>query len=339
MDFKQFVRKRFVRSWNEDTYNNARATLTIAKLSRLSHATLTQVLPYVVVHLYETKFHRIMPPTQESLQEILIALTKHLDVFPGSMCKDVIASRNATAYDDSIYLQESIHVYFCDGYEGKFTSCTTLIGEHFEEFDDLATANRCVLNPRSKYYGMTVEAVLAKWQYARERGTQMHFVFECVECKLPYDDLLDNDEQRNFLKQFYNFKDWARDQGWTIFYCERILYCTRRKIAGSVDRIDVLPDGTYVVSDYKCMEEVSDLSYGRFGTSEFTRNIPDSKLHHYSMQVYIYGFLMEEKFNVRVSKYYVLAFCETGWRKYEPKPELKPVVEKLMESLLKNVEG
>jgi len=69
-----------------------------------------------------------------------------------------------------LIFNEEAHKYS----EGKtlFTSVTTLIGKHFEEFNEEEVVNKLLKMP--KYANSTKESILAEWKMNREYGSLVH---------------------------------------------------------------------------------------------------------------------------------------------------------------------
>ena len=63
-------------------------------------------------------------------------------------------------------------------FAGRELRSVSSIVEHFAPFDTIATAKKCAANPKSPYYGQSVEEILDLWELKRDNaadaGTRLH---------------------------------------------------------------------------------------------------------------------------------------------------------------------
>ena len=77
-------------------------------------------------------------------------------------------------FNNDIELIEPEHRYALKSNpEIEFTSVTSLASKYFEPFNKLEVAKRLV-ETNVKYFGMTVDQLIAKWDESRDFGTLVH---------------------------------------------------------------------------------------------------------------------------------------------------------------------
>jgi hypothetical protein len=107
-----------------------------------------------------------------------------------------LATKNPHPRDAHIHFDEGPHTYTIDGIKGitqntKFTSVTTWVHEHFEQFDAKKVIAAMMRNTKkwndpvanAKYYGKTADEIEEMWakagREAAAKGTEMHYKIEC----------------------------------------------------------------------------------------------------------------------------------------------------------------
>ena len=100
----------------------------------------------------------------------------------------------------------------------------------------------------------------------------------------------------HLLTKFKNLSEF-------VFYPEVIIYSEELGIAGSIDVLakDTKND-TYIIIDWKTSKSISKSSFGgRMGIHPITSHLMDCKYVHYSMQLSLYRYLIEEFYGIKVS--------------------------------------
>ena len=76
--------------------------------------------------------------------------------------------------DPDISLESKTHRYILSTVPDlEFESVTTLVARFFEPFDKVRIASELVAN-NEKYFGLTVEELIAQWDSKRDHGTLVH---------------------------------------------------------------------------------------------------------------------------------------------------------------------
>lgn len=252
---------------------------------------------------------------------------------------DVLCIQNKHHRDKHIQFFEKDHKYIIDFEPNiKYTSVTTWVHEHFEKFD----ADKIITKMMSgkgwkeghKYWGMTPSQIKTQWDANRDAvagaGTDLHFEIECfhnnsklydpntntntnktnytnkelLECYLQTHETklpeLSIEWQYfiNFIKDHQHLKPYRTE--WTVFN-EDI------KISGSIDMIYENPDGTLSIYDWKRSKNITRINqFNKFGISLPICHLPDSNFWHYALQLNIYKYILETKYEKKVKELYLV---------------------------------
>ena len=83
-------------------------------------------------------------------------------------------------FNNDIELIEPEHRYALKSNpEIEFTSVTSLTSKYFEPFNKFEVAKRLV-ETNVKYFGMTVDQLIAKWDESRDFGTLVHNMYRII---------------------------------------------------------------------------------------------------------------------------------------------------------------
>ena len=179
--------------------------------------------------------------------------------------------------------------------ELNFTSVTSITSQYFAPFEKEAIAKRLV-ETNMKYIGMTPEELIATWDEAREFGTLVHNNIESYINNENYENISEVKHAIKWMNKFKNLSEF-------VFYPEVIIYSRELGIAGSIDVLakDIKSD-TYIIIDWKTSKSISKSSYGgKMGTHPITSHLMDCKYVHYSMQLSLYRYLIEEYYDIKIS--------------------------------------
>ena len=177
----------------------------------------------------------------------------------------------------------------------NFTSVTSITSQYFAPFDKDVIAKRLV-ETNVKYIGMTAEELIAQWDESRDFGTLVHNNIESYINNQTYKDISDVRHAIKWMKKFKNLSEF-------IFYPEVIIYSTELGIAGSIDVLakDTKND-THIIIDWKTSKSISKSSFGgRMGIHPITSHLMDCKYVHYSMQLSLYRYLIDEFYGIKIS--------------------------------------
>lgn len=242
---------------------------------------------------------------------------------------NVLCVRNAHPRDKHIQFYEEDHKYVIDlEPDVKYTSVTTWIHEHFEQFD----ADKIITKMMSgvswkkghKYWGMTPDQIKNQWNSNKEAvsgaGTDLHFEIECfhneIRLRTEYTnkellELYMRDREKelpekplewqyfiNFIKDHQHLKPYRTE--WTVFNDDI-------KISGSIDMVYENPDGTLSIYDWKRSKNITRINtFNKFALPPCICHLPDSNFWHYALQLNTYKYILESKYGKTIKDLYLV---------------------------------
>lgn len=215
--------------------------------------------------------------------------------------------------DKDITLDEATHKYsLVSDPAVVFTSCTTFIKYFFKAFDSIGIANNLVAN-HPKYLGMSPQELVEVWDKKAENGTNVHNEI---------DNYIRNDEAPKLRKSILAV-NWLRNylNNDHEIYSENIVFAKKLELAGTVDLL-VYNKSTdsYEIFDWKTSKKIDKSSYGnKTGTTKATSNLMDCNYIHYSLQLSLYRYILEEYYNLSISKITILHINDTDVIHHESK--------------------
>jgi len=197
--------------------------------------------------------------------------------------------------DNDIVLNEELHEYrLIDRPEASFTSVTTYVEHFFEGFDALKIATKLV-NNHPKYSDHTVESLMAEWKATADYGTRVHHEIEkWIKERIEPED-----------KKAINGRDWLAQyelRSDMDVLSEVIVYSTELSIAGTVDILAKdNATGEYDIIDWKTSKKIETASYRKkMGTHPSTRHVMDCNFYHYSLQLSLYRYILEQYYGLKI---------------------------------------
>ena len=154
--------------------------------------------------------------------------------------------------------------------------------------------------PDNKYYGQTPEEIKAGWEKNRvaaaEAGTKMHYDIECYYNNVPVSN--DSTEYSQFIKY-----QEEHAKGFIPYRTEWTVWDRELKLAGSIDMVYELPDGTLMIYDWKRSKGIiRNKRFETYSTTECIKHLPDTNFWHYSLQLNTYKAIIEKNYGKKVSK-------------------------------------
>lgn len=222
-----------------------------------------------------------------------------------------LAFVNEHPRDKGIVFDEPTHVYTVNGSSKGYISCTGFIHAFFGHFDADGTIKKMMMSPKwrtSPYYGMTAEQIKAKWnengKTASEAGTAMHLAIEQYF----------NDAAHLIPPEVMATREWAYFMAFWNKYKEELepfrteweVYIEEIKLAGSIDGIfRSKKDGSILIYDWKRSKEIKMENNFQSGLGPLA-HLPDCNYWHYSLQLNIYRYILENYYGCRVSDMYLV---------------------------------
>ena len=205
------------------------------------------------------------------------------------------------------------HVYTLDN--KTYTSVTTLVHCCFEVFD----ADKILAKMRikgTKYDGMTKEEIKELWntnaKEAQQQGTLMHAVIERYYNQEPIT------EEEWSLPEMKQFKTFTEMNVLTPYGVEWRIYMESIQLAGTIDFAALNQDGTLDLYDWKRSKQMDvHNSYNKY--SHIVQHIPDTNYGHYTVQLNLYKYMIEQKYNKCVKHMYLVCMypSQMSFQKYE----------------------
>lgn len=195
-----------------------------------------------------------------------------------------------------IYLEPIRHVYINSETKEEYKSVTTVLSMLEEEFPAKKIAraiqNQSDSKKKEKYIGLNENEILLMWEeenrIANEYGTKIHNLLEDYLKRNKF-YFPKNDEEREILN---SYDELNIDLG-TRYYCEKILFSEKYKIAGMSDHIVDIESDYFIVNDYKSNKVLN--FYSPYGKKLLPpmEHLDDCQFNIYALQLSIYAYFYE----------------------------------------------
>ena len=214
---------------------------------------------------------------------------------------------NKTSFinDENFKFNEIEHQYFYN--DKQLISVTTFIGHVlFEPFDEIKISEIIALKPNlpktDKYYGKNALEIREIWENDRNHGINMH---KTIENYLNGNTLSDNELNSKEFKMFKQFEhDHINKSLPLISECK--IFDKDLEMAGTIDMIYKLNENTVILYDWKRINELKKSNVYKSGIVDATKNCPDCDRIRYSIQLWLYKYILEKNYNVTVQKMYLV---------------------------------
>jgi ATP-dependent exoDNAse (exonuclease V) beta subunit len=242
---------------------------------------------------------------------------------------DVLSVKNSHPRDKRIQFFEEGHKYIVDAEPNvRYTSVTTWVNQQFEHFDADKVITKMMTGEKwkegHKYWGMTPEQIKQQWNTNRDNvsgaGTQLHYEIECFHNDRRFQFHYTNKELYEiymadkgktitneplewqyfiqFVKDHQHLKPYRTE--WTVFNEDII-------ISGSIDMVYENTDGTLSIYDWKRAKNITRINtFNNFATTPCISHFPDSNFWHYALQLNIYKYILETKYDKIVKDLYLV---------------------------------
>ena len=213
--------------------------------------------------------------------------------------------------NSDIFLEKEDHIYQLNDEPGfQFTSVTNYVGKFFEKFDAKAVATK-LTTTHPKYKDLTIKELLDQWKKKSDYGTLVHEEIEFyLNNKTPPKDnrSIRAIQWLNGYKMQSDFK----------LYSEKIIYSKELQLAGTIDLLmyDERSD-SYIIIDWKTSSKIETSGYRhKTGNHEITRNLEDCNFNHYSLQLSLYRYILENYYNLNISNQMIAHITPKDCRGY-----------------------
>lgn len=203
---------------------------------------------------------------------------------------------NAHPLDSRLNFDAETHTYTVGNKVLK--SVTSLVEDCFPKFDADYWASR-----KAPALGVSPADLKASWERdarkARDLGTAMH---KKIEHYYLGNDTGDDGEA------YAMFRHFAAAEQLFPFRTEWRIYLEDYGVAGTLDFLEKRPDGTFNIYDWKRSKKLvgadgTILKHNRFGNKGLhpIGHIDDTPYFHYALQVSIYRFILETRYDITVN--------------------------------------
>jgi hypothetical protein len=228
---------------------------------------------------------------------------------------------NEHPLDVNMTFDEDSHSYFVQQKKLKW-SVTEVVGSYFDKFEPDKAIEGMMSGPRwprpeyqhkSDGRPFTRDEIKRQWdsigEYARNRGTWMHYNIERHLNEL---------EPADGLAEFKQFLDFERDiilpRGIKPFRTEWRICDPEHNLAGSVDFVGALPDGTFCIMDWKRSKNLAmgmSNSYGKRGKWPLS-HLDDCEASKYFLQLNMYRYMLQKHYGIVISNMVLASFHPTA---------------------------
>jgi len=238
--------------------------------------------------------------------------------------------RGLVISNNNLVFDEENHTYTVD--ENEYTSVTTFIKEFFHGFDAEAIAESKAYS-YGKYADKSKQDILDMWQQKADDGTSVHKEVE---------DYINGELESEPSQRAKHAIKWYDEYIHNEFVIEEAaelqVYSDKYKLAGTIDYVCKHTNKTggmfreLTLVDWKTNNGIYKSPYndGETGTHELTNDVPDANYHHYSLQLSLYAYILEEQFDQSIYKLKLVHLQPEGYKEYEV-PYRKGKVEELCE--------
>jgi ATP-dependent exoDNAse (exonuclease V) beta subunit len=217
----------------------------------------------------------------------------------------MLAKKNKHIRDKDITFKERSHTYNVKGDTG-YTSVTKKVHALFEPFDADKIIDRMMNSVKwefSPYFGMTKHAIKSKWKKdgaeASKSGTAMHLMFENYYNGIDFQSKgVETDYFRNFVSEHQYLVPYRTE--WKV-------YDKDKRLTGTIDMVFINDDGTLSIYDWKRCKSIDHLNnFNKFSICEKISDIPDTNYWHYSLQLNLYKYILEQNYGFIVKDMYLV---------------------------------
>lgn len=184
----------------------------------------------------------------------------------------------------------------------KFLSVSSIIYTIQEPFDEVAQSILCSIKPNHKHFGKLPAEIIKIWHDKRDKSRMIGMKMdEYIQTIFQGGDIL-NIEDLYILdgrnRHFDKFKnDIIDEHGLELVSIEDVIYNTDLMVLGIPDAIFIL-DGYLVIFDWKSNDSIDLESH--FKLLPPFDYLDSSKLTIYTIQLYLYKWILESSYNLTV---------------------------------------
>jgi hypothetical protein len=212
----------------------------------------------------------------------------------------LLSITNMHERDNVISLNEKSHIYTINKKQ-NYTSVTTFIHSLFEKFNPDKVINNIINGKNyktSKYFNKTIDEIKDMWEINRkqsaDKGTQLH---------LDIENYYNNISVNNNSIEYTYFKNFLKEHNLKPYRTEWKVWNEDYNITGTIDMVYENSDNTLMIYDWKRSKQIiRNKPYETYSKIDCISHIPDLNFWHYSLQLNIYKYILESKYNKKITK-------------------------------------
>jgi len=261
-----------------------------------------------------------------------------------SILLPTLSQQNPHDRDKNLVFDEPTHKYtITTDPTSKYTSVTTWNHSHFPHFDADDIIKKMMMgknwNSKNKYWGKTPLEIKNEWsanaQSVSGAGTDLHFDIECFMNQKIDDESITNPTHRDLLNNYESKLAKGEIQlpndseEWQYFLLfvrqypdlkpyrtEWMIYHEELKLAGSIDMVYELADGSLMIYDWKRAKEITKTTgFSKYAITESINHLPDTNFWHYSLQLNTYKAILKDKYNKIITNLYLVRLHPNNTKK------------------------
>ena len=210
-----------------------------------------------------------------------------------------INEQNRYERDSRIFLRKEDHQYVIDG-EDNYLSVTNFVSSFFPPFQQ-DRISKAVAAKR----GVSQEVVLREWREKAQQGTHLH---EMIEFFFLTGKRQGEGKEFDY---FWNFYDHKLIPAMEPYRVEWPVFDTVSRVAGTVDFVGRLPNGRYVILDWKRVSEIpteaETINKPWYSSGlNACQDLVDCKYNHYALQVNAYKWLLTQNYELDIAAAYLI---------------------------------
>jgi len=202
---------------------------------------------------------------------------------------------------DALIFEPETHSYISTESNERWISVTTLLSHFKKPFDGKSIATKSAKNAKSKWYGMSVDAIQAAWKAEADRacdlGTYYHNQRE--EELLSFKTIVQQGVELPVIAPIYDGQGRKMAPTQKLadgIYPEHMVYLKSAGVCGQSDLVEVIKGKVYI-TDYKTNKEIKRQSFKNWeGISEKmlapVSHLDDCNYNHYNLQLSIYMYMI-----------------------------------------------
>lgn len=203
----------------------------------------------------------------------------------------------------------------------KSVGIKTLINQFVKPFDAEAQAKKSSANPNSKWFGMPVEEILAKWESNRNskaiKGLGLDDWISHVYDNTEFDKSIASEQLLNTYTQFDLFKSEYLDKNNIELVCrEQWLQNDAGTIKGRFDALYTLQNKLLLI-DWKTVEEIKTENKWQKLLGPLS-DLDDCKMHLMTLQLWMYKYLLKHFYDIEINSCRIVQITPTTYNILKP---------------------